>query len=90
MSRSQARSKRQSIKCTGVMPHRGYITPLVKWQLRLTRTVCVKHQRAIERRLVAEGHIGVLIGDLQKPLANSPTLSFGSSLMISDALTAKL
>src|SRR5438046_3547819 len=36
----------------------------------------VKHQRAVERGLVAKGHIGVLIGDFQQPLANSPTLSF--------------
>jgi len=41
MSRSHARGKSQSIECPCVMPHRGHITPPVKWQLRLTRTVCV-------------------------------------------------
>jgi hypothetical protein len=50
----------------------------------------IEHQGAVERGLIAEGHVGVLIGDLQQAFANGPTLSFGSSLMISDALTAKL
>jgi len=36
----------------------------------------VKHLRAVERSLIAQGYIGVLIGDFQQPLANSPTLSF--------------
>jgi len=50
----------------------------------------IKHQGAVERGLVAQGHIGVLIGDFQQSLANGPAFSFGSSLMISDALTEKL
>jgi hypothetical protein len=49
----------------------------------------VKHQRALERGLITHGHIGVLISDFQQSLANGPTLGFGSSLMISDALTEK-
>ncbi len=36
----------------------------------------VEHQRAVECGLVAQGHIGVLIGDFQQPLANRPTLGF--------------
>ncbi|PYJ26289.1 MAG: hypothetical protein DME90_12110 [Verrucomicrobia bacterium] len=50
----------------------------------------IKHQSAVERRLVTYCHIGDLIGDFQQTLANRSTLSFGSSLMISDALTVKL
>jgi len=36
----------------------------------------VKDQRAVERSLVAHGHVGVLIGDFQQAFANSATLSF--------------
>jgi len=36
----------------------------------------VKHQRAVERGLVAQGHVAVLIGDFQQTFANSPAFSF--------------
>src|ERR1700730_11796874 len=36
----------------------------------------VEHQRALERSLVAQGHIGVLIGDFQQPLPYGPALGF--------------
>jgi hypothetical protein len=50
----------------------------------------IEHQRAFECGLVAQGYIGVLVGDFQQSLANGSTLGFGSSLIISDALTVKL
>src|SRR6266487_4074546 len=37
----------------------------------------VKHQRAVERGLVAQGNVAVLIGDFQQTFANSPAFSFG-------------
>jgi hypothetical protein len=36
----------------------------------------VKHQRAVERGLVAQGNVGILISDFQQALANSSTLGF--------------
>src|SRR6266480_3344528 len=36
----------------------------------------VKHQRAVERGLVAMSHVAVLIGDFQQTFANGPTLGF--------------
>jgi hypothetical protein len=53
----------------------------------------VKHQRAVECGLVAQSHVAVLIGDFSKPsriARRSASLSFGSSLMISDALTVTI
>src|SRR5437773_12247645 len=37
----------------------------------------VEHQRAVERGLVAQGHVRILIGDFQQSLTNGPTLGFG-------------
>ena len=36
----------------------------------------VQHQRALERDVIAQGYIGVLIGDFQQSFANGPTLGF--------------
>jgi len=36
----------------------------------------VEHQRALERSLVGQRHVGVLIGDFQQPLAYGPALGF--------------
>ena len=36
----------------------------------------VEYQRPLERCLIAESHVGVLIGDFQQPLANSSPLGF--------------
>ena len=36
----------------------------------------IKHQRAVERGLVAQGHVRVLICDFQQPFTNGSTLGF--------------
>jgi hypothetical protein len=36
----------------------------------------VKDQRAVERSLVAQGHVRILIGDFQQAFANSSTVRF--------------
>jgi len=35
-----------------------------------------KHQCTVERSLVGQGHVWVLVGDFQQALANSSTLGF--------------